>query len=310
MKRYFFTFAWLFIFTAALSQNVGIGTTAPQKLLSVNGSVLIDQGNANPGTLDSAALRFGTTAGVGITSSRVGTLSTLNGLDFWTQNLRRMTINSSGFVGINTTSPVYRLDVNGTIRGLNLYSLGEFSTEYNAHIGGSTTINEHLGIGASYSSSYRLYVNGNALINTNLGVNGSARVDGPTNLNNTLTVDGKITNDGKAIMLSNSGTTLRSGFTKGAFGVVLAAGASTSVEFCIPKFTGNNDNVRVMSAQFVPGTGNSNAGCFIFTPMNTDQSSTACGGNSSVFVRITNGCANSANTGTNAVLHLFVVVTN
>ncbi len=310
MKRFIFTLAWLSVMTAAYSQNVGIGTTVPQKLLSINGSLLVDQGNANPGTLDSAGLRFGTTTGVGITSTRVGTVALLNGLDFWTQNTRRLTINSSGFVGINTTNPVYRLDVFGSIRGLNLFSTGDISADYNAYIGGSTTIDEYLGIGGSYSPSYRLYVNGNALINTNLGVNGSARVDGATSLNSTLTVDGKITNGGKAIMLSNSGTTLRSGFTKGAFGVLLAAGASHTIEFCIPNFTGDNDNVRVMTAQFIPGSGNSNAGCFIFTPIGTDQSSSACSGGSSAFVRVTNGCSSSANTGTNAVLHLFTVVTN
>lgn len=310
MKLFIFTFGWLSFFTAALSQNVGIGTTVPQKLLSVSGSVLIDQGNANLGTLDSAGLRFGTTTGVGITSTRVGSVAPLNGLDFWTQNIKRLTINSSGFVGINTTTPSYRLDVNGSVRGLNIYSEGDLSAGYNAYIFGSTTINEYLGVGGSYNSSYRLYINGNALINTNLGVNGNARVDGSTTLNSTLTVDGKITNGGKAIMLSNTGTTLRSGFTKGAFGVVLAAGASTNIEFCIPNFTGDNDNVRVMTAQFIPGSGNSNAGCFIFTPISTDPSSSACSGGSSAFVRVTNGCSSSANTGTNAVLHLFTVVTN
>lgn len=310
MKRIAFVLALISFFTAAHSQNVGIGTNSPQKLLSVNGSVLIDQGNANAGSLDSAALRFGTASGVGISSSRVTGSTNINGLDFWINNARRMIINTSGFVGINTTSPIYRLDVNGSIRGLNIYSEGDLSTNYDANVGGSTAINGYLGVGGYYNPSYRLYVNGNALINTNLGVNGTARVDGATNLNSTLNVDGKITNAGKAIMLSNSGTTLRSGFSKGTFGIALAAGASTNIEFCIPNFTGDNDNVRVMTAQFIPGTGNSNAGCFIFTPIGTDQSSTACSGGSSAFVRITNGCASTANTGTNAVLHLFTVVTN
>lgn len=310
MKRIAFTLGLISFITAAYSQNVGIGTDNPQKLLSVNGSVLVDQGNANAGTLDSAALRFGTSTGVGISSSRISGSTNINGLDFWINNARRMIINTSGFVGINTTSPVYRLDVNGSIRGLNIYSEGDLSTNYDAYVGGSTTINGYLGVGSYYNPSYRLYVNGNALINTNLGVNGTARVDGATNLNSTLSVDGKITNAGKAIMLSNSSTTLRSGFSKGTFGVLLAAGASTNIEFCIPNFTGDNDNVRVMTAQFIPGTGNSNAGCFIFTPISTDQSSAACGGGSSVFIRITNGCASSANTGTNAALHLFTVVTN
>lgn len=48
--------------TTAIAQNVGIGTSTPPRLLSVNGTVLVDAGNMNTGAGDSASLRFGTNA--------------------------------------------------------------------------------------------------------------------------------------------------------------------------------------------------------------------------------------------------------
>lgn len=73
------------------AQNVGIGTVNPLKLFSVNGSILVDEGNLNTGFLDSAALRFGTNANVGISSNQAGAGTNLNGLDFWTNNTKRIT---------------------------------------------------------------------------------------------------------------------------------------------------------------------------------------------------------------------------
>ena len=52
------------------AQKVGIGTITPQKLFSVNGSIMLDQGNKNNGSIDSAALVFGSSAQVGILSRK------------------------------------------------------------------------------------------------------------------------------------------------------------------------------------------------------------------------------------------------
>lgn len=318
-----FTSSLLLCIYAALSQNVGIGTSTPTRLLSVNGTILVDAGNMNTGAGDSASLRFGTNGMAAISSNKGVAGVNTNGLDFWTNNNRRMIINTSGFVGINNTEPSYRLDVGGAIHATSsIYTDASAIISGGASIAGITTIGgntylnssafvaDYMGIGTNFSSTYRLNVNGNALIGTNLGVNGSIRVDGAANLNSTLTVDGKLTSEGRAIMLSNSGTTLRSGFSSGAFTVSLNAGQVADVAFIVPTFAGNNNNVRVMVAQLVPGTGASNWGAVVFTPHSIDPSDAGYSNQSTVRIRMQNASSALANLGTNAVLHLFTVVTH
>ena len=301
----------------AFSQNIGIGTNTPTRLLSVNGTVLVDAGNMNTGAGDSASLRFGTNGMAAISSNKAVAGVNTNGLDFWTNNNRRMIINTSGFVGINNTEPIYRLDVGGSIHSTgslftdaSAYISSTANVEGNTYLNGSAYVANYLGIGTNFTSTYRLNVNGNALIGTNLGVNGTIRVDGAANLNSTLTVDGKLINEGKGVMLSNSSTTLRAGFTSGSFTVTLNAGQAADLAFIIPTFAGNNNNVRVMVAQLVPGTGATNWGAVVFTPHSIDPSDAAYSNASTVRIRMQNNGSTTANLGSNAVLYLFTVVTN
>jgi hypothetical protein len=294
----------------ANAQRVGIGTETPSKLLSVNGSILLDQGNMNSASVDSAALRFGTTTLVGISSNRNPGFQNHHGLDLWTNGIRRVSILNNGRVGINTTSPGFTFDVNGSANVGYLYTGGIYSTgsitsefDLNANddlsVGDDATILGNLGVGGAYNSSYRLRVEGNGLFTTNVGIDG------------TLRVDGKITNDGKAIMKSNSSTTLRSGFSSGTFTYSMGAGGSAEIEFCITSFTGNNTNVRVMVAQFIPGSGASaNAGSVTINVIETIASGGACGNGSSAIVKFSNTTSSTMNLGSNAVLYLYTVVTD
>ncbi len=288
------------------AQNVGIGTNSPTKLLTVNGSILIDPQNTNPGTVDSAALLFGTTSKVGISAAKMGgTASNQNGLTLWTNNLPRLSISSNGNIGINDQSPSYLLDVNGSMRATgtiyansNLLVDGFFYANNNAYLYNNLYVADYVGIGVTPSSSYKMNVNGNLLVQTNLGVDGTARIDG------------KITNEGKGIMLSNSSTTLRSGFTSCSFSLTLAAGSYADVTFYVTPFTGSNANIRVMVGQFAPGSGASNYGGVLFTahdPLDTDPN---YNNGSTIKIRMQNVSSSSANLGSNAVLYLYSVVTD
>lgn len=242
---------------------------------------------------------------VGIGSSRLPTATNLDGLDFYTNGSRRVSISAIGRVGINNVNPQYLLDVNGTINANYLYvngisSAGSIFTDYDLNadddlsVGGDATIIGNVGIGTSYSTSYKLRVVGNAIITT------------------TLEVGGKITNAGKGIVKSNSGTTLRQGFSSGAFALSLNAGQHANVNFCITKFEGDNDNVRVMVAQFIAGSGaSSTAGNINFQVIGTvANGGSVCGGGSYATVRISNPTSASINLGSTAILYLFTVVTD
>ena len=102
--------------------RIGIGTNNPSKELSVVGnaviskSLQIDSEEAGNGTTRTG-LYFGTTtSGEGITSNRTTTNGNQWGLDFWTNNAKRMSIASNGNVGIGKLDPGQKLDVVGTIR--------------------------------------------------------------------------------------------------------------------------------------------------------------------------------------------------
>lgn len=212
MKTFLLLLALQALCYFSFAQNVGINTATPPKMLAVNGSVMVDPNNTNLGTLDSAALLFGT-SNVGIFSNKnVGVVNS-NGLDFWTNNTRRMIIASNGLVGINlgNSSPTAFLDVSGSVRARS-----------------SLTVNSGLTVDNNAS------IGGNEIVNGNLTVAGTASVGG------------------KGIVRSNSATNLRMGFTSGSYSITLPAGAEFDITFNITSFSGTNSNVRVSICQFVP----------------------------------------------------------
>ena len=87
------------IVTTILRGNVGIGTTSPSEKLHLKNTV-------GTGTF----IRFEDTGGGG---SYVGTRS--GNIEIYTGDAERMRITSGGNLGIGTTSPATRLDVNGAI---------------------------------------------------------------------------------------------------------------------------------------------------------------------------------------------------
>ena len=109
--------------------KVGIGTSSPGEELEIsknqNANTLLEIGNANTGTSARAGITLSDSAsekafmhwlnGVGVENFRLGTVGAYD-LQFFAQNQLRMTIKSSGNVGIGTTTPNSKLEVSSVIQ--------------------------------------------------------------------------------------------------------------------------------------------------------------------------------------------------
>jgi hypothetical protein len=95
------------------SGNVGIGMASPQRALSVNAALNVDQANANNGALN-PGISFGSNSGEGVASKRTAG-GNQAGLDLYTDNAARLSITNGGNVGIGTLTPRTRLEVRGSL---------------------------------------------------------------------------------------------------------------------------------------------------------------------------------------------------
>lgn len=198
----------LLIPLAASAQNVGINTANPTKLLSVAGSIAVDHDNANTGTLDSAALVFGTNPSmVGISSKKTPGPGSSYGLDFWTNGEKRMVITEDGTVGISAPYPDenYDLYVGGDIRA-NTMKMHHANIDVNANILQEANVGYRVNInGNELASSYRLTVNdGHSYFDGNGQFTGLLTVDGHLDANSGISASEDIYSFGQI-----RGTTLR-----------------------------------------------------------------------------------------------------
>jgi hypothetical protein len=209
------------------SGNVGIGTSNPLARLAVDSSIMVDQANSNQGFLDRSALYFGSDKKVGIVRSFLTGSSGRNGLGFFTNSTRRLTIDSTGQVGIGTINPVQTLHVNGNTYLAGYLGIGSSTPDYSfENLWGYNYMFYGLGVGAIPNSTYLLDV-GSSLpsrIRGALTVDGAFTVNDNAVVNGNAAVDGTITvNNGKGVAYNaNSGSNLRIySFTTATFGAVL-----------------------------------------------------------------------------------------
>ena len=221
MKKLFASLVLFIILNKLTAQNVGIGTNAPTKLLSVKGSVVVDHHSENAGTLDSASLLFGSTGTVGITSNKNASLIGYRGLDLWTGSTKRISITQTGDVGIGLTGPQYKLHVGGEIASTDYIWAGSslragtspFSPSYRLQVnGGNSYLGGRLFVGGGSITNEQFYVagpgggvnaakfsNGSVLVEDNLTVDGSLNAntlvaDQTTRINGYMSIGGNLDN--------------------------------------------------------------------------------------------------------------------
>lgn len=216
------------------SGNVGIGLNNPAARLTVDSSIMVDQANSNQGFLDRSSLYFGSDKKVGIVRSFLTGSSGRNGLGFFTNSTRRITIDSTGQVGIGTINPLQTLHVSGNTYLAGNVGIGSSTPDYAfENLYGYNYMFYGLGIGTIPNSTYLLDIGAagsgarfrgdmrvDGIVNptTTFQMGENASVAGSLTVNNTITV-----NNGKGVAYNaNSGTNLRIyTFTTATFGAVL-----------------------------------------------------------------------------------------
>jgi hypothetical protein len=115
--------------------NVGIGTSSPAaKLDVVNGSIRVNEDGAGTKVLTIRSDWAGVDPAINVTTN--------NSLLLMTSNTERARIDSSGNVGIGTSSPTQKLDVNGTVKATAFVGDGSGLTGI---AGGVTSLNGQTG---------------------------------------------------------------------------------------------------------------------------------------------------------------------
>jgi hypothetical protein len=232
----------LLLFSQQLfSQNIGIGTTSPLVRLSVDSSIMVDQAGSNQGSLDRSSLYFGNDKRVGIVRSYLTGSPARSGLGFFTANTRRMTIDSTGQVGIGTNNPLQLLHVNGYSYFAGNIGIGSSTPDYAfQNLLGYNHMYYGLAIGTLPSLNYLFDVGPNSSGIDGARFQGDVRINGTLNPNSTLTignnatVDGTLTvNNGKGVAFNaSSSTNLRIyPFTTGTYTVNLPAHGSVEGTF-------------------------------------------------------------------------------
>jgi hypothetical protein len=233
MKKIIICLLAIINYQLLVAQNVGIGTSTPIVQLSVDSSIMVDQSNSNDGSLTKGSLLFGSDKKVGIVRSYAVGSSARSGIAFYTNSTRRMTIDSTGQVGIGTVNPLQTLHVNGKSYFSDNIGIGTSTPDYGfENIWGYNYMFYSLGVGTVPNSTYMLDVGSGlpsrfrGLLNVDgaLNANSNVDIDGTLVVNGNTTLDGSLTvNAGKGVAYNaSSGTNLRIyTFTTATFGAVL-----------------------------------------------------------------------------------------
>jgi hypothetical protein len=210
MKNLFILSVALFVFTHTQAQRVGIGLLNPKARFAVDSSILLDQANSNVGDLTKGALLFGSEGRVGIARSMLTGSAGRNGLGFFTNYSRRMTIDSTGQVGIGTINPLQQLHVIGNTYLSGNVGIGSSTPDYAFdNQWGYNYMLYGLGIGTTPNGTYLLDVGtGATRFQGDVRFNGVVNPNNALNIGNNTAIEGSLTvNNGKGVAYNPSSAT-------------------------------------------------------------------------------------------------------
>ena len=190
--------------TAFMNGNVGIGTAAPSAKLHVNGTI------RSGGSGSYIQLSYPSASTGGIIETGAG-----QNLFFQTGSNIRMMINGSGNVGIGTTNPVAKLDVNGNIinQGAD-FVLGTNDGLFKGlKIGQRALVHYNLPKADSLYLNYQGDFEGGVVIDSNASINGNLNVSGTINSDTALCVNSVCVNSTQWNKVINSGQSGENDFT-------------------------------------------------------------------------------------------------
>ena len=142
--------------------KVGIGTSSPNNLLTLNSNTANTAMTLQSSDSGGAAVVFGDQSD--FSRGRIIYNNSDDSMSFETNNLSEaMRIDSSGNVGIGTSSPSQKLDVNGSVNIPNDYSYGFGGAGSNTYISGNNASN-NLRFNTNGSERMRIDSSGNLLV--------------------------------------------------------------------------------------------------------------------------------------------------
>jgi hypothetical protein len=246
--------------------NVGIGTTSPVTLLDVRGTIL-SSGSFGDNSVDSAyRLKFydnggvANDSGIGLDGSGGGSeqmwFNSLDGFKWYTgTNGEKMRITSTGNVGIGTTTPSAKLDVNG-----NTIVTGSLSVTGSNTLIGTKTI------------TGSVFITGSKVIIGDNTITGSFNVSGSTTLVGNKTVTGSIFITGSKTIIGNNtvvgtntitgslfvtGSTVVTGSLRGNVSPLSIASTTASFDLATSNFftltLANGANTHISASNILPG---------------------------------------------------------